>query len=204
MRERIQLIRNVELVNDAYDVEIRADDAGYQLLHPSGALITSKTLSTAETLRVIEKRALSKPFVTVTFPMQDFNIALTLDPDQGAYYENERVKVQVQPSRDSWIVVLDIDVEGNVLLVYPRERNDLRLIKAGETVTGVELISTVPFGVEMLQVFAFADKPEFYDLLPGFLRLTDTQATGLLERLEKDASSPGRAQTQRPAYTLKR
>jgi hypothetical protein len=204
MRERIQLIRNIELVNDAYDVEIRADDAGYQLIHPSGALITSKTLSTAETLRVIEKRALSNPFVTLTFPMQDFNIGLTLDPDQGAYYENEHVKVQVQPSRDSWIVVLDIDVEGNVLLVYPHERNDLRMIKAGETVTGAELISTVPFGVEMLQVFAFADKPEFYDVLPGLLRLTDTQATGLLERLEKDASSPGRAQTQRPAYTLRR
>jgi hypothetical protein len=62
----------------------------------------------------------------------------------------------------------------------------------------------MPFGLETLQVFAFAQKPDFYDALMGILRLTDTQAIAVLERLERDASSPGRAQTQRMIYTLAR
>ena len=77
-------------------------------------------------------------------------------------------------------------------------------MSAGETVTAVQLEATPPFGVEILQVFAFAQKPEFYDNLQGTLRLTETQALILLEQLEKDASSPGRSQAQRFAYTLMR
>jgi hypothetical protein len=100
--------------------------------------------------------------------------------------------------------VLDIDVEGNAYLVYPHEKTDMRMIRAGETVTAVQLESTTPFGVEILQVFAFTEKPAFYDNLLGVLRLTDLQATALLDQLEKDASKPGRSQTQRLAYTLAR
>jgi len=203
LRDRIELIRRAELVDGAYDVEIRPDAGGYRIFHPSGAAITGKTLSSAETLLLIEKRAEANAFTTLAFPMQDFNVVLTMDPDQGAYYERERVKVHVQPSRDSWLVVLDIDVEGNVYLVYPHERSD-RKVSAGETVTAVQLEATPPFGVEILQVFAFAQKPEFYDNLQGTLRLTETQALILLEQLEKDASSPGRSQAQRFAYTLMR
>jgi len=202
LRERIELVRGAELVNDAYDVEIRPDENGYRVLHPSGAAITSKTLSSAEMLRLIEKRVQSIPFATLTFPMQDFNVILAMNPDQGAYYEGEKVDIQLQPFRDSWLVLFDIDVEGNVLLVYPHEKTDMKKISAGETVKGVQLISTPPFGVEILKVFAFAEKPEFYDSLLGTLRLTDTQAITLLDLLEKDASKPGRSQTQRLGYTL--
>jgi hypothetical protein len=204
MRERIQLVRRADLVTDAYDIEIRAEGTGYRAFHPSGAAITSKTLSAAETLLLLEKRSQSNLLTTLAFPMQDFNVSLTMDPDQGAYYEGERVKVQLQPSRDSWLLVFDIDVEGNVYLVYPHERSDFRKVGAGETVTGTELVSAVPFGVEILQVFAFTQKPAFYDVLQGTLRLTESQAIGLLEQLEKDASSPGRSQTQRVTYTLQR
>jgi len=62
----------------------------------------------------------------------------------------------------------------------------------------------MPFGLEILQVFAFTQKPEYYDQLKGLLRLTDTQALVLLEQFEKDASKPGRSQTQRMIYTLPR
>jgi len=204
MRERIELVESAELVNDKYDLEVRAEGSGYRVIHPSGAAITAKTLSSAETLRLIEKRGNSKAFTNLAFPMQDFNVTLTMDPEQGAYYEGERVKVMLQPSRDAWLVVLDIDVEGNPYLVYPHERTEMRIIRAGETVAAVQLESTSPFGVEILQVFAFAQKPAFYDKLFGLLKLTDLQATALLEQLQKDAASPGRSQTQRLTYTLTR
>jgi len=204
MKERISLIRRAELVNGAYDIEIRADGAGYRIFHPSGAPITAKTLSSAETMLLIEKRADANVFMTVPFPMQDFNVALAMDPDQGAYYELEQMNVRLQPSRDSWLLVFDIDVEGNVNLVYPREPNDLRKISAGETITGAHLGSIEPFGVEIVQVFAFTEKPEFYDDLKGVLKLTETQAILILDQLERNAASPGRSQTQRAVHTLKR
>jgi len=204
LRERIELLPRADLVTDAYDIEIRAEGSGYRAFHPSGAAITSKTLSTAETLLLLEKRSQSNLFTTLSFPMQDFNVSLAMEPDQGAYYEGEHVKVHLQPSRDSWLVVFDIDVEGNVYLLYPHERSDFRKVSAGESVIGAELVSAVPFGVETLQVFAFTQKPAFYDLLMGVLRLTESQAIALIEQLEKDASSPGRSQTQRLTYTLQR
>ena len=205
MNERLLLLARAELVTGKpYDLEIRAEGNGYRVLHPSGAAITMKTLSAAETLLLVEKRATSNSFVNVAYPMQDFNIAVTLDPDQGAYYEREQTKLQLQPSKDAWILVFDFDSESNLYLVYPHDPADFRKINAGETFTAAYLASTMPFGLEILQVFAFTQKPEYYDQLKGLLRLTDTQALVLLEQFEKDASKPGRSQTQRMIYTLPR
>jgi hypothetical protein len=112
--------------------------------------------------------------------------------------------VRVTPERDCWLLVVNVDVQGNVYVIYPHKPGDLRRIPAGETVTAVQMEAAPPLGTEIIQVFGFSDKPEGYDTLPGTVLLKDRQLDSLTGNLERSAAVPGRSQARRVTFTAKR
>ena len=201
---RLAALPGVQITTEAYDLEIVGLAPRFRLMHSGGGLVTPNTLTEAELLRVVGQQARAHQLVSIDFPAQDFNIELSMKPEQGAYYLGERATIELIPERDAWILALDVDVEGNVYVVYPKpqERQATRDL-ALKVIHAVEVQASEPVGTEIVHVFAFTEKPEGYDEFVRALKLSDRQLQDLTAIVMRDAHRPGRAQVQRTTYTVK-
>jgi hypothetical protein len=201
LRAQLARIPGVQITSGAWDLQIEGSNPAYRIRHANGALLTPASMDASKLLQVIAKRARAEALLNLPFAQQDFNISLTLIPDQGAYYEGDPIKAQLKAERDSWLIVTDVDSEGNVILIYPHTQDDFHIVKAGEVITPVDVTAESPFGTDIVQALAFAEKPEGYDALKGTLVFSDDQLKSLIATLEKSAAKPGRARLQRVTFT---
>lgn len=204
LRARLAAIAGVEVVTGEYDLEVAGQAPRFRLMHSGGTPVTANALPVEDLLRIITNRALAHQLIDVEFAAQDFNVELFMTPDQGAYYLGQRATIELRPERASWLMVFDVDIEGNVYLVYPNRQREPRLIRAGETVSAVEVEAAEPTGTEIIHAFAFVEKPPSYDELLRSVRLSAAQVRGLAETMRRDAAKPGRARVQRITFTAKK
>ena len=180
-------IPGITISNDAFDLLIRPTADGWDLYHSSGTLIES--IPKAEFEKLIRRIALEpsvRRLVDTEFKRQEFNTALTIDPaGKGFYKVGDKLTFSLRAERASYLLLLNIDAQGVVTVLYPRTHRDA---ERAATVTLKDQNQVIPpTGTEFLKLFAFTDKPASYDALlapvggvtefeptdPLFIRLMD-------------------------------
>jgi len=99
-----------------------------------------------------------------SFPKQAFHAALQVEPgNRDAYGLGEAVKFILSADRPSYLLLLNIDVSGEVTLVYKSRPGDPA--PANQPVA-VSTCIAPPTGSEYMKLFAFTAPPEGWDSLP--------------------------------------
>jgi Caspase domain len=159
-------IPGVRLVQgQAADLAITRAGNSYQLYIGNGVRIHE--YSDAEVPRLIE-RLRREPEIRIlrewVYPKQAFHAALDVEPaNRDAYALGEAVDFQLSADHLSYLLLLNIDVSGEVTVVYKSPPN--QPAKAGETVPVATCINA-PAGTEYMKLFAFAARPVEWESLP--------------------------------------
>lgn len=184
------------------DLAVAMSGYDYALYVQNGVRIA--TYPEGETDRLIA-RIIREPDVrrlrNWEFPQQSFNVSLAASPaDRAAYGVDERLVFMMTPERDSFLLLLNIDVTGSVTPLYSTAEG--RPSAAGHS-QSVETCIGQPTGTEYMKLFA-SDKPfKGIDDLLGRTFTPDQAAFADLMKALKGASSKS-AQASRLMYSSDR
>jgi hypothetical protein len=90
-----------------------------------------------------------------------FGFTVRSDNLDGIYYEGEYMTLRVYAERDCYFRILQVNVNGNVQVLYPRSSKDNNFIRAGETrriPDNTRYRITAPFGEEYLLAAAYRNR----------------------------------------------
>lgn len=175
----------------AYELLVVRDDAGFKLFHPSGDEIASyEPARLADVLKRVSRQVAVQGLIDLTFTGQDFNVTLEIPGNRGFLKEGEPFTIEFSAERDSHLLLLDVDVEGYVSVLYPFDAQEARPARKGRVPASGELRVSPPFGTEYLKLVAFQDKPPGFDRWMG---KSDRQLAGpeVAELLRMIASASG-------------
>ena len=206
--ELASLLRGVDgvlLTEGEFDLELRTHDHVIQAYHPSGAQIDGTYLTPRAAVTLVRRRAEAHRVSLVSYPEQDIRLDTAINPVQGVYFRGDRLSITMQPSESSWLMLLTIDAEGGIAVLYPRNQDDMRPVAAGEQVEALRVQAGSPFGTDLLEAFAWREKPPGYDRWAsrGEL-LSENQMKDLLAMLRHRADRPGRVHVSRLVVTAGR
>ena len=189
-----------------YDLEVRRQRRRFRMYLAAGTELGVRLEDRAAVARLLRRRARAQRIAHLAYPGQDMRLELRLEPEQGGiYYNGDELSIVIRPGEAAWLLLLAIDSAGGVISVYPFDRSQARRAGSGEAVRAVRLAAVPPFGTDLLEAFAFRDKPEGYDDWIGRVEpLNAAEAQRLYKMLRKQAGAPGRARASRIVYTVDR
>jgi hypothetical protein len=201
LRARVSAIPGVAIAHDLFDLLVRAEDGGFALYHQSGSLIQKyRPEEEANLLSRIRAEPEVRKLIDLSYSRQTFNVVLTIDPvGRGFYNLGDRLKFRAKAQQDCYLLLLDIDVSGAVVVLSPLNKQQSVKAAAGtEAALGRESKVTQPTGMEYLKLFAFSEKPAGLDELVSEAREAFAPGTPIFERLMKlvEPDLVGRASTQ--------
>lgn len=188
------------------DLEVRRERRDRFRVYAAGADLGVYLTDRSEVVALLKGRVLAQQIANLEFPAQDMRLAILVEPEQGGvYYLGEKLDVGVRLGEPAWLLLLAIDSHGGVLAVYPADRSQAQPAGGAETVRVVRLGVTAPFGTDLLEAFAFHEKPEGYDEWIGRAEpLGQADTHRLYEMLRKGSDQPGRGRASRILFTLGR
>jgi caspase domain-containing protein/uncharacterized protein DUF4384 len=152
----------------AYDLLVVQDDAGFKLLHPSGDEIASyEPAQLAEVLKRVSRQVAVQGLIDLTFPDQDFNVTLEIPGNRGFLKQGEPFTIEFSAEKDSHVLLVDVDGEGYVSVLYPFDAAEARPVRKGRVPASGELRVSPPFGTDFLKLVAFQEKPPGFDRWMG-------------------------------------
>jgi hypothetical protein len=150
------------------DLRIVYDELGFKLLLPSGDEIAAYGPDgLAEVLKRVSRQVAVQGLIDLTFPHQDFAVTLEVPGNPGALTEGEAFTIEFSVERDSHILLVDIDSDGYVSLLYPFDAQEARAVRHGRVPASGALRVSAPFGTDHLKLVAFQEKPPGFDAWLG-------------------------------------
>jgi hypothetical protein len=144
----------------AYDLLVVQDDQGLKLVHPSGDEIgTYDSSQIAEVLKRVARQVALQALIDLKFPDQDFNATVEIPGNRGFLKQGDPFTIQFSAERDSHVLVMDIDSQGYVSVLYPFDAEEARPVRKGRVPATGELKVSPPFGTDYVKVIAFQEKP---------------------------------------------
>jgi hypothetical protein len=120
-----------------------------------------------------------------SFPKQAFHAAIDVEPrNRDAYVLGEAVKFLLSADRPSYLLLLNIDVSGEVTVVYKSQPG--QPAAANESIT-VPTCIAAPLGTEYMKLFAFTAPPQGWASLPVTGFPANGPPFGQLMKLLQDA-----------------
>jgi hypothetical protein len=148
----------------AYDLLVVHDDQGFKLVHPSGDEIgTYEPSQIAEVLQRISRQVAVQTLIDLRFPDQDFNATVEIPGNRGFLKQGEPFTIAFSAERDSHVLLMDIDSQGYVSVLYPFDAEEARPVRKGRVPASGELKVTPPFGTDYVKIVAFQEKPVGFD-----------------------------------------
>ena len=130
----------------------------------------------------------------IIFPEKPyFTVDVRLNKPEGSVYNvGERIEIFVKPSKDAYILVYDINVDGKVTLIFPNKYESNNFVRAN-TIKKIPSKSTYslrvspPYGKEFIQVIASTTPiPIFKELEKlGTTRMFPTLSNNVEEYVQK-------------------
>lgn len=152
----------------AYDLLVARNDQGFQLFHPSGDVIASyEPPQLAEVLKRISRQVAVQGLIDLKFADQDFNATVEIPGNRGFLKQGEPFAIEFTAERDSHVLLMDIDGEGFVSVLYPFDAAEARPVRKGRVPATGELKVSPPFGTDYVKLFAFQEKPAGFDQWTG-------------------------------------
>ena len=189
LKAKIAALSGVAVVERDGDLSLRQTGDRIQLRGPAGDPIVSTTAGDPNLIRRIAAQA----WLNRLLPASDSRLGLRAETDPGSrgntYVQCESFAFEVRLQKPAYLMVLDLDSEGNFTVLYPTRASERQIVEAGapRAIPGADpkdrILVTAPFGSDQVAVLAFERLPDFFADLTGVQRFTadGSRATALLK-----------------------
>ena len=177
LRSKIAAIHGVTVVDKEGDLIVRQSGEKMQLLGPAGDPVTGTGASEPDLL----KRIAAQAWLVLTVPavMKD-TLGLRADTEPASrgntYVQCENFVFEVKLQKPAFVMLLDLDSEGNLTVLYPASPLERRMLPNGvaTAIPGADpkdhILVIPPFGTDLVTVMAFEKQPAFFGDLMGAQR----------------------------------
>jgi Caspase domain/Domain of unknown function (DUF4384) len=197
LRAKIAAIAGVSVVQSGGDLAVRQTGEQVQLMGPAGDPVVSTIASDPDLIRRIAAQA----WLNRTLPPGSDKLGLRADTAPGSrgntYVQCETFVFEVRLQKPAFLMLLDLDSQGYLTVLYPAGPLERRLVPSGiaTAIPGADpkdrIVVTPPFGTDLVTVMAFEKQPAFFSDLTGAQRFaTDaTRADALAKGLANTAGA---------------
>ncbi len=192
LRAKIAAIQGVAVVDKQGDLVVHQSGDTVQLLGPAGDPVTTTTASDPNLL----KRIAAQAWLVRTVPVVGADkIGLRADTEPASrsntYLQCEDFVFEVKLQKPAFVMLLDLDSEGNLTVLYPATPLERRMLPNGvaTAIPGSDpkdhILVIPPFGTDLVTVLAFEKQPPFFVDLTGAQRFASdsSQADALSKGL---------------------
>jgi hypothetical protein len=192
LRSKISAIQGVAVVEKDGDLVVRQSGEKVQLLGPAGDPVTATTASDPNLVRRIAAQA----WLARTVPATGADkLGLRADTEPASrgntYVQCENFVFEVKLQKPAYVMLLDLDSEGNLTVLYPASPLERRMLPNGvaTAIPGADpkdhILVIPPFGTDLVTVLAFEKQPTFFVDLTGAQRFAadSSQADSLARGL---------------------
>lgn len=176
LRAKIAAIPGVLIVETGGDLALRQTGAQLRLMGPAGDPVTTTTAGDPNLL----KRIAAQAWLNRSLPVGSDKLGLRADTDPGSrgntYVQCESFIFEVRLKKPAFVMLLDLDSQGDLTVLYPAGPLERRLLPAGiaTAIPGADpkdhIVVTPPFGTDLVTVMAFEQQPAFFVDLTGAQR----------------------------------
>jgi hypothetical protein len=173
---KIASIPGVVVVESGGDLEVRQNGERVELLGPAGDPVTSANANDPNLI----KRIAAQAWLNRSIPLGSDRLGLRADTDPGSrgntYVQCESFAFEVRLRKPAFIMLLDLDSQGQLTVLYPAGPLERRIVPAGvaTAIPGADpkdhIVVTPPFGTDLVTVMAFEQQPAFFIDLTGAQR----------------------------------
>jgi hypothetical protein len=173
LQAKIAGLGGVSIVNQDADITVRERGATVQLLGPAGDPILDTRRDDPSLIRRIAAQA----WMNRALPPATDQLGLRAETDPGSrgntFVECESFVFEVSLQRAGYVMLLDLDSQGNLKVLYPTNAAERRSVGSGapRAIPGSDpndhIIATKPFGTDAVTVLAFEKLPDFFSALNG-------------------------------------
>lgn len=191
LKAKVAALSGVAIVEREGDLALRQRGDRAELLGPAGDPIVSSAAGDPKLI----KRIAAQAWLNRVLPVGDGSLGLRAETDPGSrgntYVQCESFVFEVRLQRPAYVMVLDLDSEGNLTVLYPARASERQIVAAGtpRAIPGADpkdhILVTAPFGTDQVAILAFERQPEFFVDLTGVQRFAadgsraDSLAKGL-------------------------
>jgi hypothetical protein len=173
LKTRISAVNGVTIVDKEGDLAVRQQGDRVELLGPAGDPIVSAPSADPK----LVKRIAAQAWLNRVLPAGSNSLGLRAETDPGSrgntFVQCESFIFQVQLQKPAYVMVLDLDSDGNLTALYPTRASERQVVAAGATraIPGTDpksrILVTPPFGSDQVAVIAFERMPAFFADLNG-------------------------------------
>ena len=189
LRDKIAAIAGIGIVADTGDLTVRQKGDEVLLMGPAGDPVLKTHAADPNLLKRIAAQAWLKQSV----PVGVDKLGLRADTSPGSrsntYVQCESFVFEVRLHSAAYVMVLDLNSEGNLTVLYPASPLERRMIQSNvaTAIPGADpkdhILVTPPFGTDLVTVMAFEKQPGFFaDLTGAQLFATDSGRADSLKR----------------------
>jgi Caspase domain/Domain of unknown function (DUF4384) len=194
LKAKVAALGGVAVVDKDGDLTLRQRADQAQLLGPAGDPIVSTTAGDPKLI----KRIAAQAWLNRVLPAGKDSLGLRAETDPGSrgntFVQCESFVFEVRLQKPAYVMLLDLDSEGNLTVLYPTRASERQIVAAGaaRAIPSADpkdhILVTAPFGSDQVAVLAFERLPEFFADLTGAQRFS---ADG--SRADSLAKSVGKA-----------
>jgi uncharacterized protein DUF4384 len=182
LRTRIAALGGVTIVDKDGDLVLSQTGTQVQLKGPAGDPIVSTAASDPNLLRRIAAQA----WLNRAIPAGTDSLGLRAETDPGSrgntYVQCESFVFEVKLQKPAYVMLLDLDSQGDLTVLYPASASERQLIPSGaaRAIPGADpkdhIVVTAPFGTDEVTVLGFEKLPAFFADLTGAQRFATDSA----------------------------
>jgi hypothetical protein len=176
LKTRIAGLSGVAIVEREGDMTLRQRGEQVQLLGPAGDPIVSTSAGDPNLI----KRIAAQAWLNRVLPAGNGSLGLRAETDPGSrgntYVQCETFVFEVRLQKPAYVMLLDLDSEGNLTVLYPTRASERQIVTSGapRAIPGTDpkehILVTAPFGSDQVAVMAFERLPDFFVDLTGVQR----------------------------------
>ena len=189
LRAQIGRLSGIAVVEGDADMILSQSGEKAQLKGPAGDPIISTLAGDAHLI----KRIAAQAWLNRVVPAGTDGLGLRAETSPGSrgntFVQCESFVFEVRLQKPAYLMLLDLDSQGDLTVLYPARVAERRLIASGapQAIPGSrredQIVVTSPFGSDQVTVFAFERPPAFFSTLSGAQRFTaDSEGAAVLAR----------------------
>jgi hypothetical protein len=168
LKTKVAAVKGVAIVDRDPDMTLRQRGDQAQLLGPAGDPISSAPAADPSLL----KRIAAQVWLNHALPAGDASLGLRAETDPGSrgntYVQCESFVFEVRLQKPAYVMLLDLDSEGNLTVLYPTRASERQVVPSGAARAipsndpKDRILVTAPFGSDQVAVLAFEKLPDFF------------------------------------------
>jgi hypothetical protein len=178
LKAKVAALSGVAVVDRAGDLTLKQRGDQAQLLGPAGDPVVSTTAGNPNLI----KRIAAQVWLNRVLPLGSDSLGLRAETDPGSrgntFVQCESFVFEVRLQKPAYVMLLNLDSEGNLTVLYPTRASERQVVAAGaaRAIPSADpkdhILVTAPFGSDQVAVLAFERLPDFFSDLTGAERFS--------------------------------